>query len=642
MDRDRRYVPTLDSCTTRAPHNTRNLRFDGAHPKHNAQIPLRPLFPTSTSVRWTGSYGADHHTNRNFRDPDQYKDGRGQSYRPGASGRSPPPRPGDSYRAARSPPRGPPLVDSYAPGKLSARPRSRSPPPFRRRSRSPGPSFRGGRDNGGWRGRPRSPPRRDFSPPRGEGFRRDVRQRSPPAQDFRTARSPPPRARERSPLPLKRSREVSPVGSRGRRSPPPAKRERLASPPRGRYDPFPSSRGQSPPRRDFSAPPRERRPTPPRGVTRDYRLHSRSPLQRNERIDPVAVNSWRRRSPSPKPLHIDLSADNSGRESRVSSRRSSPPIHPSRLALQGGDERPTRPPPAATYPPRPRSPYRAKSPVPLSPPRRRESPPPRDRGYDTNGDGRGPPSRPVYRNGDSARPPPTGPGGQRNYLSAKSPPAGPAPAPTSMSAHNRQGSVLSAPSQPRGGGGGRGSFSREYPRDFSRDYPGPPQHPPRRGSGHWPPRGGRGGPPPYDREYSNSGPPTGPRGSFGASERAPPGPPFRGSLNSTSTTYPRTQRFSAQAPPSSSASRHLDDLPPIIPGGQKAAEPFDNTKLLKLEEEAKRLREIIAERQAKKRQGLREWEKLERESGTAALRSELAEGGLRALNGEGELGGAAF
>ncbi|TKA50734.1 hypothetical protein B0A49_11277, partial [Cryomyces minteri] len=97
-----------------------------------------------------------------------------------------------------------------------------------------------------------------------------------------------------------------------------------------------------------------------------------------------------------------------------------------------------------------------------------------------NGDGRGPLSGPAYRNGDSARPPPSGPGGQRNYSSAMSPPAGPASAPMSMSAHNRQGSVLSAPSQPRGGGGGRGSFGREYPRDFSRDYPSPPQHPSRR------------------------------------------------------------------------------------------------------------------------------------------------------------------
>jgi hypothetical protein len=54
------------------------------------------------------------------------------------------------------------------------------------------------------------------------------------------------------------------------------------------------------------------------------------------------------------------------------------------------------------------------------------------------------------------------------------------------------------------------------------------------------------------------------------------------------------------------------------------------------------LRELIEAKQAKKRQGVREWEVLEREGNNATLRADLAEQQLRSLNGEGEVGGAAF
>ncbi len=86
----------------------------------------------------------------------------------------------------------------------------------------------------------------------------------------------------------------------------------------------------------------------------------------------------------------------------------------------------------------------------------------------------------------------------------------------------------------------------------------------------------------------------------------------------------------------------MADAPKIVAGGQRQPEPFDTTKITKLEEDARKLREIIAEKQAKKRQGLRDWDKLERENGNVALRSELAEQQLRDLNGEGDVGGAAF
>ena len=130
----------------------------------------------------------------------------------------------------------------------------------------------------------------------------------------------------------------------------------------------------------------------------------------------------------------------------------------------------------------------------------------------------------------------------------------------------------------------------------------------------------------YDRDRDRND-----RGSFSGAHQQPSAS-FRGSSNSTSTTYPRTQRFRD----------HLADLPAIVPGGERQPEPFDTTKIEKLEDEAQRLRELISEKQASKRQGLREWEKLEREGDAARLRSELAEESLRGLNGEAEMGGPAF
>ncbi len=174
------------------------------------------------------------------------------------------------------------------------------------------------------------------------------------------ARSPPPRYRDRSPAPLKRVRDASPVG--GRRSPPPAKRERLVSP-RGRYDDHPNSRPQSPPPRRYSPDPRDRRASPPRGTGRDFRPRSPSQTSRNDRV----VDEWRRqqRSPSPGrfPRQDYLTAEENGRDSTTTSRRSSPPVHPSRLSQV--DDRSGRPTPRDPY--ETREPYRARSPRAASP-----------------------------------------------------------------------------------------------------------------------------------------------------------------------------------------------------------------------------------------------------------------------------------
>lgn len=85
---------------------------------------------------------------------------------------------------------------------------------------------------------------------------------------------------------------------------------------------------------------------------------------------------------------------------------------------------------------------------------------------------------------------------------------------------------------------------------------------------------------------------------------------------------------------------HLADLSKEIPGGQKAPELYDKSKILKLEEEARKLREMIDRKEDAKRQKLREWDGLEREAETAQLRVDLAEGSLRSLNGEGDVSGA--
>lgn len=52
--------------------------------------------------------------------------------------------------------------------------------------------------------------------------------------------------------------------------------------------------------------------------------------------------------------------------------------------------------------------------------------------------------------------------------------------------------------------------------------------------------------------------------------------------------------------------------------------------------------EAIEEKQKAKREGLREWERTERERTREGLKSELAEGALERMQGEGSTSGAAF
>jgi hypothetical protein len=85
---------------------------------------------------------------------------------------------------------------------------------------------------------------------------------------------------------------------------------------------------------------------------------------------------------------------------------------------------------------------------------------------------------------------------------------------------------------------------------------------------------------------------------------------------------------------------HLSDLPKEVPGGQKAPEVYDKSRLLKLEEDARKLREMIDKKEDEKRQKLREWDGLERDAGSAQLKVDLAETSLRELDGEGDVSSA--
>jgi hypothetical protein len=402
----------------------------------------------------------------------------------------------------------------------------------------------------------------------------------------------------------RRAGSRSPSYRRRSRSPAPANRDRgdlfanrTRSPPR-RYSPRRDDRRRSRSpidnkRRDFSnSPKRDDRARSPsrRGYTpaRDsrrggYRSRSRSQPRKAAYND----DNWRPGSPS---------AADSGNNSR----RSSPPIHPDRSFAGSARDSPA---------------YQSN---------RRDSPP---RGYSQDDDmqqnGDAPPTGPAAsRNGAYDRPPPSGP--SRGYSSST--PTGPG----SMSAHNR------------GGFGARGG-APSGPRGFtapSRDFVSPPGR--ARGSS----LTYRAPTAPRSTSYQGypDGPPSGPRGSgFGRGDFGGRGDysyrggrgggaefPFRGN-NSSSSTYPRTQRFNNTQP------NYLATTNQIIAGGKllpSGLAPEQEKRLRQLEADAERMREELKEKQRNGREAVNEWEVRERESEREALRSELAEESLRELQNE--------
>lgn len=194
---------------------------------------------------------------------------------------------------------------------------------------------------------------------------------------------------------------------------------------------------------------------------------------------------------------------------------------------------------------------------------------------------------------------------------SNSPPFGPYQGPKVASSQHRGShnmSLLSAPTRPR-----RGHGARDAP------WTGVPI--------------GRGRGPPPPALHST---PSGPRASFN-----PPVPTgsyrHSGSRQNSST--------SAASSPAPRGPNHLAGLGSVIPGGRSLPSPLDaatEKRLAQLELDKERLLEQMAETQRSKRAGLRDWDRLDRESSICALKSELAEGHLQRMADESHGGGILF
>lgn len=289
------------------------------------------------------------------------------------------------------------------------------------------------------------------------------------------------------------------------------------------------------------------------------------------------------------------------------------------------------------------------------------------------------------------------------------------------------------PTGPRGAGYGRAPPSSAASRSFSATATSPPPSGPPSGP-RGAPSGPRGAPPrdfvsppgamrgrtsltyrapgyrpplpnqsSFESNPTPAPPPSGPRaasfssrGDFSSSRGSyPTGPPrqpstghgnqefpFRPNNTSTSSTYPRSQRFDTDRPPRAGpptgpssltttfsntqspitpvtpatpanfVKSQLATLERIIPGGKHIPGSAQSStglsaeqerKMKALEDDAEKIRTDISEKQKNKREALREWEVRERESEIAGLRSELADNHLRSLVEEDSaMVGAAF
>ncbi|KAL4949947.1 hypothetical protein BDW69DRAFT_173280 [Aspergillus filifer] len=521
----------------------------------------------------------------------------GESYRPGSSrGYS---------RRSRSPPRirSPPsrlVADTWVPsaGRTYTRPRSRSPPPFRRRSRSPQPYVR---DAGIGSYSTNYTPRR-FSP------RRDARFRSP-ISSSRRPRSPRGEDRSRDIAWDRSSSNVRQAGdsSSGRESG--YYRKERRPPSTGRHSRSGSTSRHGP------------------SVENDHRLkpssRARSPLYGSRR-DPAAERTagQRRRSPSPNDR---FSRRPSVPRSISNSRRSSPFENKPNHGSKGN---------------------RSRSPLSNHLSGRRRS---RDQGLSSYQEDRTPTlknrlntpeaitnlssigqtaPRPLLGQSGTASPrtaevhgrpnhhqtsypsnAPSQPKAFSNSNNHRSPPPGPAHGPKTIPSHPRASniSLLSAPTRPRGSSafkdsGWSGPQSRRGP------APVGPQAPPVA---------------PRNNQLSNS-----------VVEGQRPQSTRRNSAHSTSPFH------------ASRYSKYLLGLDTIIPGGKISPSELgviSQKRLLQLEIDMDRLFEQRAESQKSKRAELRDWDRLDRESSICALKSELAEGHLQCITDtEGTLGRALF
>jgi hypothetical protein len=131
------------------------------------------------------------------------------------------------------------------------------------------------------------------------------------------------------------------------------------------------------------------------------------------------------------------------------------------------------------------------------------------------------------------------------------------------------------------------------------------------------------------------GVPSGPRASFSSSVPGGGGHYRHAGArqHSVASAHPPT----GPKPPS-----HLAGLSTIVPGGRafpSTLDPATEKRLLQLESDRERILEQVMETQKSKRAGLRDWDRLDRESSICALKSELAEGHLQRMAEESSIGG---
>ncbi|KAB8214186.1 hypothetical protein BDV33DRAFT_183163 [Aspergillus novoparasiticus] len=511
----------------------------------------------------------------------------GESYRPAG--------PRGYIRRSRSPRnRSPRLVaDTWVPSSSRSygRGRSRSPPAFRGRS-SRSPSFYNRESGPSSYLKTCSPPRR-FSP------RREGRPRSPAPTSWRL-RSPyadsRPRDFSRNRNMSKRLRDPSPnLDFR------PVRRERPALTASDQY-----ARPTSPSRRSLLRDNFARGPMVPR---------SRSPIQDGRR-DRHAENyiGQRRRSPSPRGVP---SAYISAPGSVSNSRRSSPFLD--RASAFQFDNR-VRSPASQPVPCRRLSKNSEHSPsrhehATLSKNKPKKDNTGRDsplmdgagcsseKGPEFDTSGRAPSLEIQGKDSSELNQAHSGsvPSYPRAYSAVQdhSPPSGPSHGPKSLSSQIRSSniSLLSAPTRPRGGP----SFKENV----------------------WTGAPARRGP----MSAGSYGPPTGPR----SGHTPMPGPGVDTHRHSTyrqgsvtGVSYPRTPRYM----------NYLTGLSSIISGGRCLPSDLDaltEKRLSQLDADRDRLMEQIADTQRSKRVGIRDWDRLDRDSSICALKSELAEGHLQRI-----------
>jgi hypothetical protein len=465
--------------------------------------------------------------------------------------------------------------------------------------------------------------------------RRDSR--SPPCRPYRRTRSP---FRQDSP---RRERPKSPRGSSWRSGSPHRPRSPRLTPSRTLSRVFrdPSRTrylSRSPKRDQLSPPPPQKyqRASPPQrhSSIRESESYSaflgrsRSPNRHDAYRKHFREGIPRRRTASPSQRASSAHASTQG--SGSTSRRSSPPPHPDgQLSMTPLEPRSRSPVHPSTFlqdesrscVPLARVQAKSHVPVPASPAQNETKIPPFGRKEQTFTESRFSDSNARLRTGSPQFSPgilpsheQQGPKGQLPGISGNLTPSQDITslsAPSSGIASTVQSrgssiSLLSAPTRPRGGP----SFNHRDP-----TWAGNPLI--RRGTG---PSG-------------QHGPPIGPRSSFQTpSSHDSHRHSYRHNIG-TPATYVRSQR----------AINHLSGLPAIVAGGKILPSILDHVterRLVQLENDREKLLEQAAEKQQLKRFGLRDWERLDRESTTNALKSELAEGYLQRMAEGDSLGGS--